>query len=334
MDRANRSFLALVALSLSLCAVVLCGAVGSVLVPLLARDLSRDGLQGLPGPSLLPLLAFMAALALSLGLGARSLLRQTIVSRRLAMRVRAHAQQAPVGLNDAALEAGLDGRVVLVDLDEPFSFVYGIFTPRVAVSRGLLRSASRQELHAVLAHERYHVRNLDPLKVMLTRGLLAALFFLPALDSLRARYLTGCELAADRHAVKACGRRPLAGALLKVVRGPHWNELDLATAIGHPELLGIRVSQLETGVEPKPGSSVDAWRIVFSLLGSTSIGVMFLATVAALGGPAALRGVAGAGLAQTVVWDGLVCLAPYAMAGALLYSVIALRAARPLRSRV
>ena len=32
---------------------------------------------------------------------------------------------------------------------------------------------------AVLEHERYHVRNLDPLKVMLARGVPAMFFYLP-----------------------------------------------------------------------------------------------------------------------------------------------------------
>lgn len=38
-------------------------------------------------------------------------------------------------------------------------------------------------------HERHHVCNLDPLKVVLVQALSSAFFFLPALDSLRARYL-------------------------------------------------------------------------------------------------------------------------------------------------
>lgn len=88
------------------------------------------------------------------------------------------------------------------------SFAYGVLTPRVAVSRGLLKGVSDDELRAVLEHERYHVCNLDPLKVVLVQALSAAFFFLPALDSLRARYLAGRELAADRRAVRACGAGP------------------------------------------------------------------------------------------------------------------------------
>jgi Zn-dependent protease with chaperone function len=335
LDSANRSFLTLAALALSLCALLLCGGVGGVLAPLLVHDLSPGQAPGLPGgASLLPLLVFAASLTLSLGLGTRSLVRGALVSRRLATRVRAHARRAPDGLKRTAREAGLDGRVVFVDLAEPFSFAYGIFTPRVVVSRGLAERAFHRELHAVLAHERYHVRNLDPLKAMLARALVAALFFLPALDPLRVRYLAACELAADREAVRVCGRGPLAGALLKVVRGPRWHELDMATPVGHPELLDARVLQLETGVEPNCKSPLDARRMALSLAGAGSIGAVFLAAVSGLGGSAALHGTIGAGLARALVLNGAACLAPYVAAGLLLYLVIAARAARPLRSRI
>src|SRR5205807_10105183 len=100
-------------------------------------------------------------------------------------------------------------------------------------------------------HERYHVRNLDPLKVLLVRALPATFFFVPALAALRSRYVAGRELAADRRAVQECGRGPLVGALLKVVRGPAWSELEVAAAIGGPELLEVRVAQLESGREPR-----------------------------------------------------------------------------------
>jgi hypothetical protein len=65
-------------------------------------------------------------------------------------------------------------------------------------------------------------------------------------------------LAADRRAVRACGRDPLVGALLKVVRGPAWGELQAAAALGGSELLDLRVAQLESGSEPKLGTFTPA----------------------------------------------------------------------------
>lgn len=330
LDRANRSFLAFMGIALLLGALVLCGALGGVLVPLVLARLSRGELVGPPGISLLPVFPFVVLIAVGLGLGGRSLARQIVASRGLARRVRALAVTVPAELKGAAMQAGLDGRVVLVDASDSFSFVYGVLTPRVAMSRGLLEGASRGELRAVLEHERYHVCNLDPLKIVLVRALSAALFFLPALGSLRARYVAGRELAADRRAVAVCGRRSLAGALLKVVRGPEWSELGVAAAIGGPEQLAVRVAQLEIGAEPKP-EAFSAMRVVLSLVGVTLLAVAFLASVSGFGGPAAVYHATGVGLASATLLGSISCTAPFAGAGLLAYSLIAIRARRPLR---
>ncbi len=328
LDRANRSFLAFMGIALPLGALVLCGALGGVLVPLILARVSRGELSGLSGASLLPVFPFLALIAVSLGLGGRSLERQIVASHRLARRVRALAVTAPAELTGAAMQAGLEGRVALVDASESFSFVYGVLAPRVAVSRGLLEGASRGELRAVLEHERYHVCNLDPLKIVLVRALSAALFFVPALDALRVRYVAGRELAADRRAVAVCGRRPLAGALLKVIRGPEWSELGVAAPIGGHELLAVRVAQLETGAEPRP-ETVRATRVVLSLIGVALLASAFLASVSSFGGPSAVHHVAGTGLATATLLGGLSCTAPIAAAGILAYSLIAIRASRP-----
>jgi len=126
-----------------------------------------------------------------------------------------------------------------------------------SLRRGILASralARRVRSLALELPERYHVRNLDPLKVLLVRALPATFFFVPALAALRSRYVAGRELAADRRAVRACGHDPLVGALLKVVRGPAWGELQAAAAIGGSELLDLRIAQLESGSEPRLGA--------------------------------------------------------------------------------
>jgi hypothetical protein len=155
------------------------------------------------------------------------------------------------------------------------------------------------------------------------------LFFLPALDSLGARYVAARELAADRRAVAICGRRALAGALLKVVRGPAWSELDVVAPIGGPELLNVRLVQLETGGEPRL-HALGVTRAAISLLGAAMFVATFLASVSSFGGPAAVHHATGAGLATTTLLASLSCTAPMVSAGLLAYCAIALRASRPL----
>jgi len=331
LDSANRSFLALMSLALLLGMYVLCGAVGSVLVPLLLSRISHEGMAGLldSSGSMLSVLLFVALVAAGLASGARSVTRQIVASQRLARRVRGLTLELSDELALTASAVGLGGRVVLLDAPEWFSFAYGLLTPRVAVSRGLLQGVSDEELRAVLEHERYHVCNLDPLKILLVQALSAAFFFLPALDSLRARYVAGRELAADRRAVRACGRRPLVGALLKVVRGPDWIELDGVAAIGGRELLDVRVAQLESGIQPKL-PTLSFTRITVSLVGAGLFAATFLASVFSLGGAAAVHHATGTGLTTADLLSGLTCAAPFAGAGLVAYWLIARRASRPL----
>lgn len=327
LDLANRSFLACTLLALLIAAFVLCGAVGGVLVPLLLARASRDQLGWL---ELLPALVFAAMTALGLGLGVRALGLQLIASHQLARRVRALALVSGEESDRVAAASGLDGRLILVDAPVAFSFVYGLLTPRVALSRGLAQSTTPAELRAILEHERYHVYNLDPLKIVLLRALTAALFFIPALDWLGERYLCGRELAADRRAVAVCGRQALAGALLKVLHGPACNELPLAAASGDRELLDTRLAQLESGVEPRP-QALDLRGLALSLVGVAVLLAVFLASVSAFGGATAVHRVTGTGLASATLLGGLICTVPYGCLAALAFSIVALRARRPLR---
>jgi BlaR1 peptidase M56 len=316
-NAANRSFAALVALAAS-ALFALCAAAFCVLLSLIAVRIGRDGLGALTdqGENLLPALLFMALAAAGGLLGVRSLALQARASRRLAEQMDALALPPPAELAAASARAGLVGRVTLVNSSERFSFAYGAVSPRVAVSRGLFEAASADELGAVLAHERYHVRALDPIKVVLARALPAALFYLPVLRDLRSRYVAGRELAADRRAIESCGRAPLAGALLKVAEGPGGPKLAAAAAVGGPELLDVRIAQLERREEPRL-ERLSARGLALSALGASALMATFIASVAGLGGPSAVADEAGVSVEPLDLALGLVCIVPW-LAGAVL----------------
>jgi beta-lactamase regulating signal transducer with metallopeptidase domain len=72
-------------------------------------------------------------------------------------------------------------------------------------------------LEALLLHEKYHVENRDPLKILLGRIVTSALFFVPVLKAIFRRYLIEKEVAADQCAIKYQGHsRGIAGALYKM----------------------------------------------------------------------------------------------------------------------
>jgi Zn-dependent protease with chaperone function len=331
LDSANRSFAALVISSLLLGVYVLCGAVGCVLVPLIVSRVSHHGVGSLANGrhNLISAVLFVVLVGGGVTLGARSLWRQVRASRALARRVRSLAVVPPDELIRESVAAGLAGRVVLVDSPEWFSFAYGALTPHVAVSQGLLRGLLVEELRAVLEHERYHVRNLDPLKVLIVRALPATFFFMPALGVLRSRYVAGRELAADRRAVQACGRKPLVGALLKVVRGPAWGELEVAAAIGGSELLDVRVAQLESGREPRM-AGLSAMGAALSVLGALVFAGAFIVSVVNFGGPSAVSQATGTGMSIGDLLGGAMCVLPFVLGGLAVYRWLAWRAREPL----
>lgn len=250
VDTAHRSFLTLV--GLGLVPYLMLGLVGCGLGSVIFHRIQDGGFGALSaGPGdLRPALAVNALLAVSSTIALWSIWRQVRATRDLASRVRLRRRDAPDELAAGARAVGLGRRVDYVVSEEPFSFVYGLVRPRVVVSGALVDTLDAAELRAVLEHERYHVRHFDPLKIVVARVFAAAAFFLPAIRGLQARYGATSELAADRRAVRVCGRGPLAGALYRSLRGPSWGELSTAAALGGAELLDVRVAQLESGEEP------------------------------------------------------------------------------------
>lgn len=114
----------------------------------------------------------------------------------------------------------LDARVIVFRHPSALAFCAGLIRPRLYVSTGSVDALRDDELQAVVAHERHHARQRDPLRVFVAGVLSDALFFVPALRPLADRYSALAELAADRAAVRANAGdpAPLANALLAFER--------------------------------------------------------------------------------------------------------------------
>jgi beta-lactamase regulating signal transducer with metallopeptidase domain len=274
--------------------------------------LATEGWGGLDrgGDDLRPAVMFFGLVTTGTVVALVSVRRQVRATRALATVVRERTVVLSADVSAAAQRAGLAGRVELVDDPDRFSFTYGLFSSRVVVSRGLVSALDAADLEAVLHHERYHVRNWDTLKVIVARAAPAAFFFLPALRHLRARYLAGRELAADRKAVEAVGGRSLAGALYQVLERPAWAEFGAAAALGGSEFLEMRVEQLESGREP-PLSPVPGWAAALTLGGLGLLTAGFALATTRAGGALTTMGddghMGGAGSTVLGVLGGVVC---------------------------
>jgi Zn-dependent protease with chaperone function len=248
LDTANRSFLALVAVAVVPYLVL--GTFACGLLSVVAGRVVAGGWSAVAeDDALRPALPLLAIVATGTVLAAWSTLRQLTATRRLGAAVTSTRVPTPTKATDAATSTGV-ARLDVIDSADAYSFTYGVTKPRVVVSQALVDATTAVELEAVLLHERYHVRNLDTLKVLVARALAAAFFFLPALRHLRSRYLAARELAADRAAVRAGGPKPLAGALYKAVGGPPETLVGAAAALGGVGMLDARLAQLEQAKEP------------------------------------------------------------------------------------
>jgi Zn-dependent protease with chaperone function len=313
LDNANRTFAALVVIGSLLAGYVIWGGVAGVLAPMLIRRVSADGWGAISSVSLVPALLLCGLLLAGAAQASRVLLGQVVACWRLVRRTRRLAVSQPARLIASSAAAGLHGRVVLADDPARFSFVYGVVSPRVAISAGLLERLSDAELRAVLEHERYHVANLDPLKTIAVRAITGAFFFSPALNGLAASYVAGRELAADRRAITACGARQLAGALLHAVARPDWGEADVAVPLATHALLGTRVT---TSALLRAGLAA---LTAIALLTTGLAGVAIIASAGATDHASLLR------VAGTALSDGVNCAGPCAAGALVLYGLIALR---------
>jgi Zn-dependent protease with chaperone function len=151
----------------------------------------------------------------------------------------------PAGARQASIEAGLRGRVEVVDCPDMLVFAYGFARPRVVVTTAALQSLTHDELVAVLCHEAHHVTRRDPLRMFVAQVAARGLAMLPLIGELRDHFTVASEIAADRRAIEKAGRSSLVRALLKFEDAP-----DL---IGLPAINSERASEerLAHLIDPK-----------------------------------------------------------------------------------
>jgi Zn-dependent protease with chaperone function len=184
----------------------------------------------------------------AVGLAASGLVaaRAAAGSRALARTLRSGRAPLPPALRDAATALAVTSRVDVVAADEPLALTYRLARPRIMVSTGLIAVLTAAELSAVLAHERCHLRQRDPLRLLAARLLAAYGCYLPITGWLARRLALRRELAADRAAAGFAGRGVLAGALLKLTTAPARPAVASASPAGDAaQSMAARIAQLE-----------------------------------------------------------------------------------------
>ena len=162
-------------------------------------------------PTLLMIIILRASLS------ATHQIRATLQLKRTFYRLR---ETPPLRLKEVIKTNHLqENQVVFLHLSTPHAFCLGFWKPRIWLTSGLVELLTNEELAAVLAHEAHHCRQRDPLRLVISRMLKSAFFFLPIVhDLVRAAELQQ-EIDADQAAIAQLGNDlPLLCALQKLLQ--------------------------------------------------------------------------------------------------------------------
>lgn len=193
-------------------------------------------------------LLVVALAAFGVGLGLTSLFRQLLATLGLIRSLLARTIATPRRVATIAAAMELEDRVDVVLDARPFSFCYWFRRPRICLSTGLIKRLDDAELRAVLHHERYHLRQRDPLRLVIARYFAAGLYVVPVVEELVEYYTVQKEVAADQEAVRAMGGvRELASALFKVLPDAEDVDLGLLLPVGSLSVTEARIEQLVDG---------------------------------------------------------------------------------------
>jgi len=192
------------------------------------------------------LVLVLATFGVTLGLA--SLFRQLLATLSLIRMLLSRRVTLSRRVGDIAASLDLAGRVDIVRDVRPFSFCYWFRRPRICLSTGLIKRLNDAELRAVLLHERYHLRQRDPLRLVVARYFAAGLYVVPVVEELVEYYSVQKEVAADQDAVRAMGGvRELASALFKVLPQADDVDLGLLVPVGSLSATEARIEQLVDG---------------------------------------------------------------------------------------
>lgn len=123
----------------------------------------------------------------------------------------------PKKLQNFVKNHALENKINVIENKSQISFCYGLFRPKIYLSTGLIASLNSCELKAVLFHEIYHLKNHDPLRILLGKTASLMLFFIPTLRDIQAHYTFSKEIAADEVVVRNGSRKHLFSALSKLL---------------------------------------------------------------------------------------------------------------------
>lgn len=171
------------------------------------------------------------------------------------------------------------GDMIVLDCEESAVYCLPGRRRRTVVTTAALRSLDNDELKAVLAHERAHLRERHDLAIALSSALAAAFPTVKVFRVAASETARLVELRADDAAAARTDRLTVAGALLSIVTGVTPHPVPVAALSATGSGTAARVRRL---IPPQHPLSR-----LHSLLTSVGVAVLLVLPVFVLGSPAA-----------------------------------------------
>ncbi|MFQ5855601.1 MAG: M56 family metallopeptidase [Anaerolineae bacterium] len=211
----------------------------------------------------------LLGLAFVVGRGGLSLIQQLWDTRQFLQSLPAREHELPVRLRRLAKDLGITNHLDLIRDTRALSFCYGLLRPRICVTTGLLELLDDAELRALMLHERHHLRQYDPLRILLSEVLAGAMGLLPIAHVLTRRYRVAQEVAADQAAIVGCNSEvALSSALLKLLTTER-DRLCMPATVGAFSVTQERIARLVYGEEVTSVPSAGAWVATFLIIAGT-----------------------------------------------------------------
>ncbi len=207
---------------------------------------------------------FIGTIALGIPAGLLLWRRQWTKIRLITMNL-ALLQAPEEELRPLVYRLGLKGKICVVNSEALLCFCAGFISPRIYISNGMIAILTPEELEALVLHEKHHLSNHVPLKILIGKCIALMLVFIPLLQDFLQHYLIEMEIAADDSAIRQQGHsRGIAGALKKLVH--QYSTIPVpSSAVGATDALVYRIDHL-TGPTKSFVFSFHVSRIVTSLI--------------------------------------------------------------------
>ncbi len=216
-------------------------------------------------------LLLIILMAVVLLIGILTLTVQILKTRRYLKKNLSRKILMPAALRSITQQLNLDGKVSLLKDNNKFSFCYGLFKPKICLSTGLLKDLTKIELKAVILHESYHLKNHDPLKILLGKTSAIMFFFIPLLRDIQKYYAFLKEIAADEEVIRNGNKHSLISVLSKLMVSPSPKFAGVAALVNINDLekriLYLSGKQIKNTSKPSIANIfISVLVVVFSLM--------------------------------------------------------------------